>query len=196
MSRPHRTICVYCASSRRVDRDYFDAAAELGERLARDGRRIVYGGGSIGLMGTLADAALAAGGEVVGVIPEFLQELELGHVGLTEMHVVPDMHARKQRMISLSDAFVALPGGCGTFEELFEAITWKRLGLHTGPIVLADVSGYFRPCLELLNQCVDHGFMDARHATMWTSVSEVADVLPAIDGDTGWSQDAIAFASP
>lgn len=196
MTRPNRTICVYCASSRRVDRAYFDAAAELGDRLARDGRRIVYGGGSIGLMGALADAALAAGGEVVGVIPEFLQELELGHSGLTAMHVVPDMHVRKQRMIALADAFVALPGGCGTFEELFETITWKRLGLHTGPIVLADVRGYFRPCVELLSQCVDHGFMDARHAAMWTVVPEIGGVLPAIDGAAGWSRDSIAFASP
>jgi uncharacterized protein (TIGR00730 family) len=191
-----KTICVYCASSRQVDARYFRAAEELGGLLARSGRRIVYGGGSIGLMGALADAALAAGGEVIGVIPEFMRERELGHDGLTDLQVVPDMHSRKRAMIEQADAFVALPGGCGTFEELFEAITWKRLGLHSEPVVLADVEGYFRPCVELLRQCVEHRFMDSRHAGMWQVVDRVTDVLDAIDDAPDWSGDALAFASP
>ena len=191
-----RSVCVYCASSRRVDDRYFEAARRLGTLLAQARRRIVYGGGSVGLMGALADGALVAGGEVTGVIPAFMQEREWGHPGITDLHVVADMHLRKERMIRESDAFVALPGGCGTLEELFEAITWKRLGLHGGPVVLANVDGFFDPCVALLQRCVDERFMDERHAEMWSVVDSVDDVVQAIDSAAAWPADALEFAAP
>ena len=191
-----RNVCVYCASSTRVDAVYFEAADRLGRILARSGRRLVYGGGSVGLMGALADAALAEGGEVLGVIPEFMLDREWGHTGLTELRVVEDMHVRKRCMVEESDAFVALPGGCGTFEELFEAITWKRLGLHVGPVVLANVEGYFDPAVELLERSIERRFMNDRHRGLWTSVDGVDDVLDAIDNAAPWSDDAIEFAAP
>jgi hypothetical protein len=138
-------VCVYCASSRQCDPIYHQAAARLGRELALAGHTTVYGGGSVGSMGYLADAALAAGGGVIGVIPSFMHDLEWAHRGLTELLVVNDMHERKRLMIDSVAAVVALPGGCGTFEELFEAITWKRLGLFGGAIVIVNTEDFYRP---------------------------------------------------
>jgi len=138
-----RSVCVYCASSSRSPEIYLEAAARLGRALAEAGMGIVYGGSSLGSMGRMAEAALAAGGKVTGVLPQFMDELEWGHRNLTELRVVDDMHERKRTMLELADAVVALPGGCGTLEELFEAITWKRLGLFFGPVVLVNVNGFF-----------------------------------------------------
>ena len=146
------SVCVFCASSAMADPVYPEAARSLGGQLARAGLRVVYGGGATGLMGALADGALAEGGSVVGVLPRFMETVELGHRGVTQMHLVDDMHGRVKTMKSLSDAFVALPGGCGTFDELFQALTWKRLGLHVGPIVIVNMRGFFDPCLELLRR--------------------------------------------
>src|SRR6266700_815232 len=146
------TVCVYCASSAQADPLYAEAAARLGRHLAAEGFAVVYGGSTLGSMGRMAHAALDAGGKVTGVIPRFMDDLEWGHRSLTELHVVDDMHERKRLMPQLSDAVVALPGGCGTLEELFEAITWKRLGLYLGPIVLVNVNRFFDPCIELLNR--------------------------------------------
>jgi len=170
-----RSVCVYCASSDKTPAVYHDAAARLGRALAEHGLELVYGGGGAGSMGRVADAALAAGGKVTGVIPQFMDELEWGHRGLTELRVVADMHERKRTMLELSDAVAALPGGCGTFEELMEAITWKRLGLYRGPVVLVNVNGFYDPCVELLNRSVDEGFMDERHRAMWSVVREPDD---------------------
>jgi hypothetical protein len=189
-----RTVCVFCAASSACDRVYLDAAAELGGRLAGAGLRIVYGGGSVGLMGALADAAIAAGGAVVGVLPRFMDAIEWGHRGISEMRVVDDMHERVKSMKELSDAFVALPGGCGTMDELFQALTWKRLGLHVGPIVIVNVNGYFDPCLAQLRRAIDERFMDARHAEMWTVVDDASGVMPALRTATRWSERAIDFA--
>jgi len=189
-----RNVCVYCASSQQAPEQYRDAAAVLGRTLAEQGRRIVFGAGAVGSMGALADGALAAGGEVVGVIPKFMVELEWAHQGLTELVVVEDMHVRKRKMLELSDALVALPGGSGTFEELLEAITWKRLGLFTGPIVILDQGGYYRPLIAQLDRSVSDRFMDERHREMWQVVADVEGVIPALDSAPPWSADSVRFA--
>ncbi len=155
-----KRVCVYCASSRQCDPAYHDAAARLGRELARNNVTLVYGGGSVGSMGHLADAALAEGGRVVGVLPRFMYDLDWGHRGLSELLIVNDLHERKRLMIDEVDAVVALPGGCGTLEELFEAITWKRLGLFTGPIVLLNTLGFYTLCVEFLESCIERRFMD------------------------------------
>jgi uncharacterized protein (TIGR00730 family) len=192
---PIQTVCVYCASSERAPSLYGDAAARLGRHLAEAGFSIVYGGSSLGSMGRMAAAALEAGGQVSGVIPQFMQELEWAHRSLTKLHVVDDMHERKALMLKLSDAVVALPGGCGTLEELFEAITWKRLGLYFGPVVLVNVNDFYDPCLELLSRCVEENFMDPRHAAMWSSVSEPEEVADALRNTPEWSRSARSFAA-
>jgi uncharacterized protein (TIGR00730 family) len=189
-----RTVCVYCSSSERTPAVYHDAAARLGRELARHGRGIVYGGGAIGSMGRLANAALANGGRVTGILPRFMDDLEWGHRGLTELRIAADIHERKRLMLEMSDAVVALPGGCGTLEELFEAITWKRLGLYPKPIVLVNVDGFFNPCLELLSRCIAERFMDERHAAMWSVVSEPEAVLDALSSAPEWSAAATDFA--
>jgi uncharacterized protein (TIGR00730 family) len=193
---PIQTVCVYCASSAQASPVYGEAAARLGRHLAVEGLAVVYGGGAIGSMGRLAHAALEAGGRVTGVIPRFMEELEWGHRSLTKLHVVDDMHERKRLMLQLSDAVVALPGGCGTLEELFEAITWKRLGLFLGPIVLVNVNRFFDPCLQLLSRCVEERLMDARHRAMWSSVAEPEEVPAALRAAPEWSTAARAFAVP
>lgn len=181
-------ICVYCASSQQVDPAYFAAAAELGTLLGTEGIRLTYGGGAVGLMGQVADAALAAGGAVTGVLPRFMDELEWGHGGITELCLVDDMHARKQRMMQGADALIALPGGCGTLEELLEAITWKRLGLCGMPILLLNTLGFYDPLLEMLERCVGERFMRPEHRDMWQAVDTVAAVLPAIDAAPPWDE--------
>jgi uncharacterized protein (TIGR00730 family) len=187
-------VCVYCASSEKTPPVYHDAASRLGRTLAEHGLAIVYGGGGVGSMGRVATAALAAGGKVTGVIPRFMDELEWGHRELTELRVVADMHERKRTMLELSDAVVALPGGCGTFEELFEAITWKRLGLYRGPVVLVNVNGFYDPCVALLNRSVDEGFMNERHRAMWTVVADPEAVPAALQVTPTWPEDARSFA--
>ena len=149
----------------------------MGRILAAHEITIVYGGGSLGSMGQLADAALEAGGKVIGVLPRFMDDLEWGNRALTELRIVDDMHERKRVMLELSDAAVALPGGCGTLEELFEAITWKRLGLYFGPVVLVNVNRFFDPCIELLNACVDERFMDEKHRAMWSVAADPESVV-------------------
>ncbi|HVA83400.1 MAG TPA: TIGR00730 family Rossman fold protein [Candidatus Binataceae bacterium] len=188
-------VCVYCASSRQCDPVYHQAAARLGRELGRAGATTVYGGGSVGSMGHLADAALAAGGRVIGVIPSFMHDLEWAHRGLTELLIVNDMHERKRLMIDSVDAVVALPGGCGTFEELFEAITWKRLGLFGGAIVIVNTEDFYRPLVELLERSIERRFMDQRHRAMWTLVAEPEQVLGAIRDSPPWPQQNRRFAS-
>ena len=189
------SVCVYCASSNRSPAIYLDAAARLGRILAENGITIVYGGSSLGSMGRLAEAALGAGGKVIGVLPRFMDDLEWGHRALSELRIVDDMHERKRVMLELSGAAIALPGGCGTLEELFEAITWKRLGLYFGPIVLVNVGGFFDPCIELLNHCVDERFMDEKHRAMWSVASDPESVLETLRQAGEWSKDARSFAA-
>jgi len=189
-----QTVCVYCSSSDRTPAIYLDAAARLGHTLAASGIAIVYGGSSLGSMGRMATAALAAGGKVTGVLPRFMDELEWGNRALTELRIVDDMHQRKRLMLELSCAVIALPGGCGTLEELFEAITWKRLGLYFGPIVLVNVNGFYDPCIELLNRTVAEGFMNPRHREMWSVVDEPEQALDALRNAPAWTRDARQFA--
>jgi uncharacterized protein (TIGR00730 family) len=189
-----KTVCVYCASSDRTAPVYLEAAACLGRRLAEAGLAVVYGGSSLGSMGRMAAAALAAGGKVTGVLPRFMDELEWGNRALTELRLVDDMHERKRLMLELSDAVVALPGGCGTLEELFEAITWKRLGLYFGPVVLVNVNRFWDPCIELLNRTVDEGFMNEKHRGMWSVVDAPEHVVEALRNAPAWSRDARNFA--
>ena len=190
-----KNVCVYCASSDRSLPVYLEAATRLGTHLAESGFNIVYGGGSAGSMGRMADAALKAGAKVTGVSPKFMDELEWTNRSLTELHIVNDMHERKKLMLHLSDAVVALPGGCGTLEELFEAITWKRLGLYFGPVVLVNVNKFYDPCLQLLNSTVEHGFMNAQHAAMWTSVDQPESVAAALAAAPEWPATARSFAA-
>ena len=158
-----KRVAVFCSSSLGTEAGFAELAADLGRRLADEGIGVVFGGGRVGLMGVMADATMAAGGEVIGVIPNFLDEIEIAHQGLTELHLVADMHERKQLMYSLSDGFCALPGGLGTQEELFEAATWTQLGLHEGgrykPVVLLDEDGFWEPLAAFHRQLVDVGFI-------------------------------------
>lgn len=190
-----QSVCVYCSSSNQASAVYLDAAARLGRTLAENGITLVYGGSSLGSMGRLAAAALEAGGKVIGVLPRFMDELEWGHRALTELRVVDDMHERKRVMLELSDAAIALPGGCGTLEELLEAITWKRLGLYFGPVVLVNVNRFFDPCIELLNRCVDERFMDEKHRAMWSVAEDPESVMETLRSAAEWSRDARNFAA-
>ncbi len=182
-----RTVTVYAASSQALDADYIDAAARLGAVMARRGYRVLYGGGGHGLMGAMADAALDAGGQVHGIIPEFLTRVEQGHQGLTSLEVVADMRTRKARMLDGSDAVIALPGGCGTFEELFEVMTLKRLGQFLGPIVLVNTRNYYHTLLEFLRHSVTEHFMSQTHLDMWQAVPEPEDVPGALEQASPWS---------
>jgi len=171
-----KRVCVFCGSSSGKDPRHRDAAVRLGGALARQGLGLVYGGGSIGLMGILADAALAGGSEVTGVIPAFLKKLELGHPGLTDLRVVETMHERKALMAELSDAFVALPGGFGTVEEFCEVLTWAQLGLHAKPCALLNVEGFFDPLLGLFEAQVAGGFLSPEHRAL-VMVEREVDIL-------------------
>ena len=187
-------VCVYAASSAQVAPHFFAAARELGETLAADGHAIVYGGGSHGLMGALADGALARGGEVIGVLPRFMADLEWGHPGLTHLDLVEDMRERKHKLLADSDAVIALPGGCGTLEELFEAITLKRLGLYFNPIVLLNTQGFYAPLQAFLQQVIAGKFMTPDHAGMWSLADTVAEILPTIRATPAWREDARDYA--
>jgi uncharacterized protein (TIGR00730 family) len=172
-----RRVCVFCGSSAGVDPAYAESARATGRLLAERGLGLVYGGGNVGLMGIVADAALAAGGEVIGVIPEALMRMEVGHLGLSRLHVVATMHERKALMADLSDAFIALPGGIGTLEELFEVWTWGQLGLHPKPLGLLDVAGYYGHLHAFLDHTVAQGFLKNRHRAMVAVESEPVHLL-------------------
>jgi len=190
-----RRVAVYCASSSQADRAYCDAATELGNLLADHDVTIVYGGGAVGPMGCLARGGLSRGGKVIGIIPQFMVDLEWAHPGLTELNVVKSMHERKARMIDGADAVIALPGGSGTLEELLEAITLKRLGIYLRPIIVVNILGFFDPLLDLLHRCIVDRFMDSRHESMWSVVDQPREVLSTIENSPAWSFDARSFAA-
>lgn len=175
--RKLRRICVFCGASTGVRTPYEDAAREVGELLARRGIGLVYGGGNIGLMGVLSQAAMGAGAEVIGVIPEPLLKYEVGNTEITRLEVVRTMHRRKARMASLAGAFIAMPGGYGTFEELFEIITWSQLGLQRKPVGILNVEGYYDPLLSLVDHAVEEGFIARRHREIMVSESDPARLL-------------------
>lgn len=162
--------------------------------MAKEQIDIVYGGGSTGLMGRLADGAIAENGHVRGIIPQFMQNLEWGHKGITILEEVEDMHTRKFLMMRKSDGIVALPGGCGTLEELLEAITWKRLGLAHQPIVIVNIDGFYDPLIAMLQSTVDEQFMRPEHLSMWHVVNTVEEVLPMLRSIENWPLNAIAYA--
>jgi len=188
-------VTVYAASSQAVAFKYKDAAARLGTTLAQAGINIYYGGGSRGLMGAMADAAVAANGRVYGIIPEFLTQVEKGHQGITRLDIVPDMHTRKAKMLERSEAVITLPGGCGTFEELFEVMTLKRLGQFLGPIVLINTDGYYDRLLEFLQQSVEENFMGQTHLDLWQTVAEPEQIHDALAGAPHWSKERLLEAA-
>lgn len=189
------TVTVYAASSDALAPSYLAAATALGQVLAQAGLSIRYGGGGTGLMGAMADSALAHGGEIHGITPVFLRELELSHEGLTSLVVVDDMRERKHLMLENSDAVITLPGGCGTYEELFEAMTLKRLGQWTGPIVLINTDGFYDGLLDFLDHSVAQGFMSERHRGLWSVVATPSEVLEALASAPAWGDDALAHAN-
>lgn len=187
-------VCVFAASSSRIDNRYSEAATELGTLLANSGIEIIYGGGGIGLMGKLADAALAKGGRVTGVIPQFMKSEGWGHSGVSEMIVTGDMGERKKKMFEKADAVVALPGGIGTLEELTEAITLKQLGIYKGPIIILNTRNYYKSFIELLEQMISAHFLRIEHKDIWVVVKTPAEVIKALSDYQGWIEDPRSIA--
>lgn len=180
MSRTLHRICVFCGSQPGHDPDYREAARAVGTMLAQRGIGVVFGGGHVGMMGAVADAALAAGGEVIGVIPEGLKRRELAYEELTELIVTHSMHERKQRMADLSDGFMALPGGFGTFEEFCEIVTWAQLGVHDKPCGLLNVAGYYDRLLAMFDHALDQGFLRPVHRSLVLADSDPSRLLLAM----------------
>lgn len=174
------SVCVYCGTGQNVNPLYKTAAADLGGALAAAGVRLVYGGGSVGLMGIVSEACMQAGGSVMGIIPAHLSEKEGQKHDITDLVVVDSMHTRKNMMVEQSDGFVVLPGGLGTLDEMFEILTWKYLGLHDKPVVLVNVNGYYDPLVATLRHMMKEGFTPAHHLDMLAVVTSVQDVLPAL----------------
>ena len=189
------SVCVYSASSTKINPVYFKAAEELGSLLAEHHIRLINGAGSIGLMCAVADAVLKNGGEVTGVIPRFMVEQNWHHTGLTELIEVESMHERKQKMANLSDGIVALPGGCGTLEELLEIITWKQLGLYLNPIVILNVNGFFDPLLEMLGKASDENFMRQQHGDIWKVAQTPEEALRLLYETPVWDISIRKFAA-
>lgn len=181
-----KRVAVYAASSSQVSSEYIDAAAELGRTLAAEGIEIVYGAGKVGLMGALADAALDAGGKVTGVIPQFMVDNGWCREKLTNLIVTSDMHTRKEKIVSLADATIALPGGVGTLEELMEIITWKQLGLYANPIVILNTRGYFNPLKEMLERAVEEKFMREIHRNLWSIADTPRQAADLIRNTPQW----------
>lgn len=177
-------IAVYCGSCPGFESVHRDTAADLSLTLVQAGHGIVFGGGKVGLMGTVADAAMQAGGEVIGVIPQSLLDKELGHAGVTTLHVVHSMHERKQLMVDLSDAFVALPGGFGTLDELFETLTWLQLGFHSKPVGLLNVDGFFNGMLAFLDHMVAQGFLRQEHRNCLLVADNAKELLAQMQAFT------------
>jgi uncharacterized protein (TIGR00730 family) len=177
-----RSLCVYCGSSMGRDPAYREAAAAVGTLMAANGVRLVYGGGAVGLMGVVADAVMAGGGEVFGVIPKGLFSNEVGHQGITELVEVDSMHQRKQRMAEEADAFLALPGGLGTLEELAEITTWAQLGIHAKPVGVLDLGGFWQPLLDFLDGAVESGFLRPANRELVVRITDVDDVLAVLGG--------------
>ena len=174
------SVCVYCGSSSNTRASHRQAAAKFGTLLAAEGVSLVFGGGRVGLMGLAADATLNSGGRVIGVIPEFLAAREVAHTKCTELHTTVTMHERKQQMADLSDAFVILPGGLGTLDEMFEIITWRQLNLHQKPIIIANIDGYWDPLEKLMENMSSESYISRDHNNLITFVSCIAEVLPIL----------------
>ena len=189
------SVCVYSASSTQIDQAYFTAAERLGELLGKKGIRLINGAGNMGLMRSVADASMKEGGKVTGVIPHFMVEQNWHHQGLTDLIEVESMHERKQLMAEMSDGIIALPGGCGTLEELLEVITWKQLGIYLNPIVILNVNGFFDPLLEMLNKAIEQNFMRLQHANIWAVAFSPEEAIEMLYSSPVWSKDIRKFAA-
>lgn len=179
-------VTIYCASSPMIDNCFFEAATQLSTLLAQRNIGIVYGAGRVGLMGCVADCALKLGGKVTGVIPQFMVNRDWCHKNLSHLVITQDMHERKQTMAQMGDAAIALPGGCGTLEELLEIITWKQLGLYTHPIIILNTAGYYDPLLQMLQNALEHHFMRDIHASLWYVANTPQEVIEALDSIAEW----------
>ena len=190
-----KKICVYCASSTKIDKVYFEATGKLAKLFVTENIKVVFGGGAGGLMGKLADTIIENGGKIKGIMPKFMKEIEWAHKGVTDFEFTETMHERKTKYLENIDGLVALPGGSGTLEELLEAITLKRLGLFTKPIVILNTNNYYEPLKNMLSKCVSENFMHEKHLKMWTFVNEPEDVIYALENAPDWHKDAIEFAT-
>lgn len=194
MSKP-KSICVYCASSSRIDKCYSDAAYTLGTLLAHNGITLVTGGGGQGLMRAVEDGALDSGGRAIGVIPQFMVEQNWHHPALSELRITADMHERKQTMANLSDAIIALPGGCGTMEELCEIITWKQLGIYLNPIVILNTNGYYDHLIAQLQHAIEEHFMGKIHGDIWSVATTPEEALEIIEATPVWDREVRKYAA-
>ena len=190
-----QSVCVYCASSTQIDEKYFRAAEELGTLIAQRGLRLITGAGKLGLMNTVQDAALTAGGEAVGVIPTFMVREGWHHERLTRLIETASMHERKQTMADLSDGVIALPGGCGTMEELLEIITWKQLGLFLNPIIILNVDGFYDHLLAQLSKAVEDNFMRSIHADIWRVATTPEEAIELLLSTPTWDKNVRKFAA-
>lgn len=190
-----KTICVYCASSSRVDNLYMETATRLGLLMAQEGITLVTGGGRQGLMCAVEEGALSAGGKAIGVIPRFMIEVGWHHQSLTELRITENMHERKQLMADLSEAAIALPGGCGTMEELLEIITWKQLGLYPHPIIILNINGYYNSLIDQLQHAVEEHFMGEIHSRIWSVASTPEEALAIIVETPAWDSSVRKYAA-
>ena len=187
-----RSLCVYCGSSDRGREAHHDAALRLGRIMAKADIRLVYGGGRIGMMGRIADAVMESGGEVVGIIPQFLEQVEVGHSGVTQLIVTDNMHDRKQKMAELSDAFLIMPGGLGTLDETFEILTWKQLGLHEKPVIIADIGGYWHHLTELIDHMIAESYAKPENRALFHVIDSIDELLPALEAMPAFAHDVEA----
>ena len=190
-----KNVCVYSASSTKIAPVYFAVAEELGRLLASQGINLINGAGSIGLMGATSNATLEAGGTVTGVIPRFMVEQNWHHTGLTQLIETETMHERKQLMAELSDGVIALPGGCGTMEELLEIITWKQLGLYLKPLVILNIQGFYDPLLEMLERAIDGNFMRSEHRAIWQVATSAQEAIDLLHTTPWWNKEVRKFAA-
>jgi len=188
-------VCVFCASSKKVDTKYFNITKQVANEFVDNNITTVYGGGAVGLMGTLADTVIEKKGKIIGIIPEFMMNVEWGHKNIPDLIIVKDMHERKRKLIEDIDAVLILPGGSGTLEETMEVITLKRLGLFTKPIVFLNTDGFYDSLFELFEKMIDEKFMREEHRKIWTSVNTPDEIISAMENAPKWDSSAIKFAA-
>lgn len=188
-------VCVFCASSHKVDQKYFDIATKTAQTLVKNNITTVYGGGAVGLMGKLADTVLELNGDVIGIIPSFMMEVEWGHKKISKLIQVKDMHERKKKLVEDIDAVVVLPGGSGTLEEAMEVITLKRLGKFTKPIIFINTDGFYDSLFQLFDKMIEEKFMRKEHKNIWTSIDTPEDIITAIKSAPAWDESAIKIAA-
>lgn len=193
--KKNKKITVFCASSDKLEEKYFAATQWIGEILVEHDFTVIYGGGAKGLMGKLADTVIENKGTIIGIMPKFMQKVEWQHNGISELILTKDMHERKRKFLEDTDALVTLPGGCGTLEELLEAITLKRLGVFINPIIILNVDGYYDPLIAMLESCINEKFMRSEHREIWTVIQHPEELIDAINNAPVWKHSAIDFAA-